>query len=310
MIDNSEGLLMAEDASKRRLGRGLAALMGDAVPEAVAVDTARGARRLPIEQISPNPRNPRGIFEESALDDLANSIREKGVVQPLLVRTLDEGSFELIAGERRWRAAQRAGLDTVPVIVREVDDKESLELAIIENVQRSDLNALEEALGYQQLVDAFNYKQKELATVIGKSRSHIANTLRLLKLPDGVQTYLSSGALSAGHARQLIDREDAPELARRIIDEGLSVRDVERIVQRDAQKADAEAASQNDGPLSSSTTSIADADTRAIEAQLAELLGLSVKLNARKDGSGKLSIQYHTLEQLDDLLRRMGSTQV
>lgn len=301
---------MAEDASKRRLGRGLAALMGDAVPEAVAVDTARGARRLPIEQISPNPRNPRGIFEESALADLANSIREKGVVQPLLVRTVSEGSFELIAGERRWRAAQLAGLDTVPVIVREVDDKESLELAIIENVQRSDLNSLEEAHGYQQLIDTFNYKQKELATVIGKSRSHIANTLRLLKLPESVQAYLSSGALSAGHARQLIDRNDAPELAQRIIDEGLSVRDVERIVQRDAQKADAEAASKKDLPLASSSKSIADADTRAIEAQLAELLGLSVTLNARKDGSGTLSIQYHTLEQLDDLLRRMGSTPV
>lgn len=308
MVDSSGVNLMADDPSKRRLGRGLAALMGDAVPEAVAVDNARGARRLPIEQISPNPRNPRGIFEESSLDELANSIREKGIVQPLLVRTLEEGSYELIAGERRWRAAQRAGLDSVPVIIREVDDKESLELAIIENVQRSDLNALEEALGYQHLIDAFSYKQKELANVIGKSRSHIANTLRLLKLPEGVQTYLSSGALSAGHARQLIDREDAPELARRIIDEGLSVRDVERIVQRDAQKADAAASPKSDLPLSSSSSSIADADTRAIEAQLAELLGLSVKLNARKDGSGTLSIKYHTLEQLDDLLRRMGST--
>lgn len=299
---------MAEDASKRRLGRGLAALMGDAVPEAVAVDTARSARRLPIEQITPNPRNPRDVFDEAGLDDLANSIREKGVVQPLLVRTLDEGSYELIAGERRWRAAQRAGLDMVPVIVREVDDKESLELAIIENVQRSDLNSLEEALGYQQLIDAFGYKQKELATVIGKSRSHIANTLRLLKLPEGVQTHLSRGTLSAGHARQLIDRDDASELALRIINEGLSVRDVERIVQRDAQQADAAAASTSDMPLSSPSSSIADADTRAIEAQLAELLGLSVKLKARKDGSGTLSIQYHTLEQLDNLLRRMGST--
>lgn len=308
MIDSSGGNLMAEDASKRRLGRGLAALMGDAVPEAVAVDTARGARRLPIEQITPNPRNPRGVFDEVALEDLTNSVREKGVVQPLLVRTVGEGSYELIAGERRWRAAQRAGLDTVPVIVREVDDKESLELAIIENVQRSDLNALEEALGYQQLIDAFDYKQKQLATVIGKSRSHIANTLRLLKLPEGVQTYLSSGALTAGHARQLIDRDDAPELARRIIDEGLSVRDVERIVQREAQAEDAEAASKSDLPSAASSRGIADADTRAIEAQLAELLGLRVKLKARKDGSGTLSIQYHTLEQLDDLLRRMGST--
>lgn len=298
---------MADDVSKRRLGRGLAALMGDAVPEAVAVDAARGARRLPIEQIVPNPRNPRGIFDDAALNDLAKSIGEKGVVQPLLVRTLAEGSYELIAGERRWRAAQRAGLDSVPVIVREVDDKESLELAIIENVQRSDLNSLEEALGYQQLIDAFGYKQKELATVIGKSRSHIANTLRLLKLPEGVQAYLSSGALSAGHARQLIDREDAPELARRIVDEGLSVRDVERIVQRYGQSSQ-ERGPAGDLPLSSPSSSTANADTRAIEAQLAELLGLNVKLKARRDGSGTLSIQYRTLEQLDDLLRRMGST--
>jgi ParB family chromosome partitioning protein len=295
---------MADDASKRRLGRGLAALMGDAVPESVAIDQARGSRRLPIEQIVPNPRNPRGTFAEEALQDLANSIAEKGVVQPLLVRTLGEGSYELIAGERRWRAAQRAGLDAVPVVVRDVSDQESLELAIIENVQRSDLNALEEAQGYQNLIDSFDYTQKDLAIVIGKSRSHIANTLRLLKLPEGVQLYLSTGALSAGHARQLIGRDDAADLARTIIDDGLSVRDVERLVH---------AKPNPDGPLPHANdpderVGLADADTRAIEAKLSEHLGLDVQLKAKANGSGVLAIRYKTLEQLDDLLRRIGAS--
>ncbi|MEM1285571.1 MAG: ParB/RepB/Spo0J family partition protein [Pseudomonadota bacterium] len=295
---------MADDASKRRLGRGLAALMGDAVPESVAVDQARQARRLPIEQIEPNPQNPRGTFSEEALDELTASIREKGVVQPLLVRMLDEGRYELIAGERRWRAAQRAGLDAVPVVVREVTDQESLELAIIENVQRADLNAVEEALGYQRLIESFEYTQQDLATVIGKSRSHIANTLRLLKLPEGVQSYVSTGALSAGHARQLIGRDDAPELARRILDEGLSVREIERLVQAlDGAGDEAPATpAKND-----SAKAGRDADTRAIEAKLSDLLGLGVSLKPKTDGSGALTIRYATLEQLDDLLRRIGA---
>lgn len=295
---------MAEDASKRRLGRGLAALMGDTVPESVAVDQARSARRLPVEQITPNPRNPRGTFSEDALEDLTKSIREKGVVQPLLVRTLAEGRYELIAGERRWRAAQRAGLDMVPVVVRDVDDKESLELAIIENVQRSDLNPLEEAQGYQQLIDSFKYSQQALASVIGKSRSHIANTLRLLRLPDDVQAFLTNGDLSAGHARQLIGRDDAADLARRIIDDGLSVRDVERLVQ---DKAGSEAGEPKAVRASGDVPGLADADTRAIEAKLTEHLGLAVQLKAKPNGSGALIIKYTTLEQLDDLLRRIGA---
>lgn len=299
---------MADDASKRRLGRGLAALMGDAVPESVAVDQARGPRRLPIEQIVPNPRNPRGVFTEDALLDLANSIAEKGVVQPLLVRTLSEGHYELIAGERRWRAAQRAGLDTVPVVVRDVDDQESLELAIIENVQRADLNALEEAQGYQSLIDSFAYTQKDLSTVIGKSRSHIANTLRLLRLPDGVQLFLSTGALSAGHARQLVGRDDAAALARKIIDDGLSVRDVERLVNAKPNPDGIlpHANAPDDRP--SDGIALGDADTRAIEAKLAEHLGLDVQLKAKINGSGSLVLKYKTLEQLDDLLRRIGAS--
>lgn len=294
---------MADDGSKRRLGRGLAALMGDAVPESVAVDQARGVRRIPVEQIVPNPRNPRGVFSEEALADLTQSIREKGVVQPLLVRTLGEGSYELIAGERRWRAAQRAGLDVVPVVVREVDDKESLELAIIENVQRSDLNPLEEALGYQSLIESFGYTQQDLSGVIGKSRSHIANTLRLLKLPHGVQLFLNTGALSAGHARQLIGRDDAAELARKIIDDGLSVRDVERLV--NARPSSLGMLPHANDP--DERTGLGDADTRAIEAKLSEHLGLDVVLKAKPNGAGALTIKYKTLEQLDDLLRRIGA---
>ena len=265
---------MADDASKRRLGRGLAALMGDTVPETVAVDQSRPTRRLPVEQIAPNPRNPRGQFDEEALQELTESVREKGVVQPLLVRALSEGSFELIAGERRWRAAQRAGLDTVPVVVREADDRESLELAIIENVQREDLNAIEEALGYQQLMDQFDYSQQMLAKMIGKSRSHIANTLRLLKLPPSVQGFLSAGTLSAGHARQLIGRDDAEDLAQKIIELGLSVRDVEKLAQ-DARAPKASTPTEGAAP---GAAMLADADTRAIEAKLSEQLGLQVQL--------------------------------
>ncbi|MEM6711569.1 MAG: ParB/RepB/Spo0J family partition protein [Pseudomonadota bacterium] len=294
---------MAEDASKRRLGRGLAALMGDAVPETVAVEQTKSARRLPIEQIIPNPRNPRGQFDEEALAELTESVREKGVVQPLLVRALDEGSYELIAGERRWRAAQRAGLDTVPVVVRQADEKESLELAIIENVQREDLNAIEEALGYQQLIDQFAHSQQELAKIIGKSRSHIANTLRLLKLPTSVQGFLSNGSLSAGHARQLIGRDDAETLAQKIIDLGLSVRDVEKLAQDD-RVPEGSTSISDDVPQ---TAMLADADTRAIEAKLSEHLGLQVQLKAKPNGSGALTVKYRTLEQLDDLLRRIGA---
>ncbi|MBV6658913.1 MAG: ParB/RepB/Spo0J family partition protein [Devosiaceae bacterium] len=295
---------MSDDPSKRRLGRGLAALMGDAVPEAVAVDQARTPRRLPIEQIAPNPNNPRRQFAEEDLSELSQSIAEKGVVQPLIVRMLAEGSYELIAGERRWRAAQRAGLDQVPVVVREADERESLELAIIENVQRADLNPVEEALGYQQLIERFSYTQKQLAAIIGKSRSHIANTLRLLKLPEGVLTFVSAGTLSAGHARQLIDRDDAPALVRRILDEGLSVRQLEDLVRDDAPAL---------GQLPHASdpadrhTALESADTRAIEARLADLLGLDVQLKARSNGSGTLAIKYRTLEQLDAVLHQLGA---
>jgi ParB family transcriptional regulator, chromosome partitioning protein len=300
---------MSDDPSKRRLGRGLAALMGDAVPEAVALDQMRSVRKLPVEQIVPNPRNPRVSFSEAELADLAGSIVQKGIVQPLLVRQIGEGAFEIIAGERRWRAAQQIGLDSVPVVIRDVDERESLELAIIENVQRADLNAIEEARGYQSLIEAFAYTQHQLSEVIGKSRSHIANTLRLLNLPDAIISYVAAGTLSPGHARQLIGRSDAPELARRILDEGLSVRQIERLVQVEPLSDGLLPHGQapHEPHAGAYVEGLEQSDARSIEATLAELLGLEVSLKARPNGSGRLSINYRTLEQLDGLLRRLGA---
>jgi len=293
---------MAEDASKRRLGRGLAALMGDAVPESVAIDQSRNTRRLPIEQIAPNPRNPRGEFGEEALQELTQSIREKGVVQPLLVRPIADGQFELIAGERRWRAARRAGLDVVPVVVREVDDRESLELAIIENVQRADLNPIEEAMGYRELVERFNYSQEQLSEIIGKSRSHVANTLRLLRLPDDVQGLVQTGRLTAGHARALIGRADAQNLAEKIIAEDLNVRAVEALVQTGGLGA---------GPGGGSAgrrVREKDPDTKAFEKELTDALGLKVEIKRGSGESGNLVIRFGNFDQLDYIRSRLNGS--
>lgn len=280
-----------------RLGRGLAALIGDmAAMEGARVTESSSGKRLPVDFIVANRSNPRRSFDPDQLEELTNSIREKGVMSPLLVRpTEDPHVFELIAGERRWRAAQKAGLHDVPVIVRDVDDKEALELAIIENVQRADLNPLEEAMGYGQLIEQFNYTQQDLAQVIGKSRSHVANTLRLLKLPEDVRGMVSSGTLTAGHARTLITSDDPTALARQIVDRGLSVREAEALSQqRDVaprRKADNDAGSR-------------DADTLALERKLADALGLTVALNHSERG-GRLEIRYKTLEQLDDICVRL-----
>jgi ParB family chromosome partitioning protein len=287
---------MAEAARATRLGRGLAALIGDVESEAANIERGRGQRRLPIAFLKPNPRNPRKAFADADLDDLASSIRKKGVVQPLIVRPLDgaDDSYEIIAGERRWRAAQKAGLHDVPVIVREVSDKESLELAIIENVQRSDLNPLEEARGYQQLIDEYQYSQAELADVIGKSRSHIANTLRLLNLPEAVQVYIWDGRLTAGHARTLLTLDDPLEGARRILNEGLSVREAEAVGLAGGRKP----------KTGGRPAQHKDADTRALEKTLSDMLGLAVTIT-HKGGRGEVRIKYTTLEQLDDVCRRL-----
>ncbi|MGV8853450.1 MAG: ParB/RepB/Spo0J family partition protein [Devosia sp.] len=276
-----------------RLGRGLAALIGDmATVEGVRVTESGGIKRLPVDFIIANRANPRRSFNEDQLEELTNSIREKGVMQPLLVRpSNDPNIFELIAGERRWRASQRAGLHDVPVIIRDVDDKEALELAIIENVQRADLNPLEEAMGYGQLIEQFDYTQQDLAQVIGKSRSHVANTLRLLRLPEDVREMVASGSLTAGHARTLITAEDPATLARQIVTGGLSVREAEAL----SQQRDIAGTKKP-----SATSHERDADTVALERRLADALGLSVSLS-HGDRGGKLEIRYKTLEQLDGI---------
>jgi ParB family transcriptional regulator, chromosome partitioning protein len=279
-----------------RLGRGLAALIGDmsSLDGARFAESGTGSRRLPIDFLIANRANPRREFDQSQLDELANSIREKGVMQPLLVRpTTDPNQFEIIAGERRWRASQLAGLSEVPVLIREVDDKEALELAIIENVQRVDLNPLEEAMGYGQLIEQFDYTQQDLAQVIGKSRSHVANTLRLLKLPDDVRSMLSRGELTAGHARTLITAEDPATLARRIIDGGLSVRDAEQLSQQQAAV-----------PRRKPAPGGKDADTMALEKRLSDVLGLHVAIDHKEQG-GRLEIRYRTLEQLDGICAKL-----
>lgn len=279
-----------------RLGRGLAALIGDmqSVEGARLADTSGGLRRLPVDFLIANRANPRREFNAEELEDLTNSIREKGVMQPLLVRpTRDPNQFEIIAGERRWRASQRAGLNEVPVLVRDVSDKEALELAIIENVQRVDLNPLEEAMGYAQLIEQFDYTQNDLAQVIGKSRSHVANTLRLMKLPEDVREMVSRGELTAGHARTLITADDPAAMARRIVSGGLSVREAEALSQERPSAARKKAA-----------PAVKDADTQALEKRLSDVLGLHVAIDHKEQG-GRVEIRYRTLDQLDAVCAKL-----
>jgi ParB family transcriptional regulator, chromosome partitioning protein len=284
---------MAEEA-RPRLGRGLAALIGDAGEEGAAIARARGQKKIPIAFLRPNPRNPRRAFNEAELEDLTRSIQEKGIIQPILARTLAgiADAYEIIAGERRWRAAQKAGLHEVPIITVEADNRQALELAIVENVQRTDLNALEEAMGYEQLEREFGYSQNELARVIGKSRSHVANTLRLLNLPEKAKRLLAEGAISAGHARALLTIAEADAIAERIVAQGLSVRDVERIGQKSAARA------------SRKTSQAKDSDTRALEKTLSDALGLNVTI-AHRGERGEVKIRYNSLDQLDDLCRKL-----
>lgn len=286
---------MAEEAAQRpRLGRGLAALIGDMGDEMNVVDRGRGQRRVPIEFLRPNPRNPRKHFSDADLDELAQSIRERGIIQPIVVRALRglQDVHEIIAGERRWRAAQRAGLHDVPIVVVEADDRTALEYAIVENVQRTDLNALEEAGGYEKLIADFGYSQSELAQVIGKSRSHVANTMRLTKLPKSVQEKLASGEITAGHARALLAVDDPEAVAEAIVEKGLTVRDVERLARGEASEADGAPHRKGRAPK--------DADTRALEQSLVDALGLDVSIS-QKGAGGEVRIRYASLEQLDAL---------
>lgn len=291
---------MAEEQGRSRLGRGLAALIGDVGDEIGALERARGQRRVPVEFLRPSARNPRRSFADDELQELTDSVRERGILQPIIVRPLAgmADAYEIIAGERRWRAAQRAGLHEVPVIQVEANDREALEIAIVENVQRSDLNAIEEAAGYERLIAEFSYTQNDLARVIGKSRSHVANTLRLSKLPEPVRRMVQEGAVSAGHARALLSVSDPESMAQKIVDEGLSVRDIERLVQEEAR-------GESKGPASSKPKREKDPDTRALERALEEVLGLSVSIQHRPSGGGDMKIGYKTLDQLDALCRRL-----
>ncbi|MDX8501312.1 ParB/RepB/Spo0J family partition protein [Mesorhizobium sp. VK4C] len=292
---------MSEDQSRKRLGRGLAALIGEidrpAAPEKPSAVAADG--KVPIEFVSPNPKNPRRHFGDAELIDLAQSIREHGVVQPVVARPSPSqpGRYEIIAGERRWRAAQRAGLTEIPLIVRDVNDRTALELAIIENVQRADLNPVEEAQGYQQLIDEHGYTQADLGQVIGKSRSHVANTLRLLKLPNVIHDMLVDGDLSAGHARTLVTAEDPAGLAKRIVKEGLSVRQAEALAQMPAGPTPAKTKSAANAPEK-------DPDTLALEKLMTDTIGMIVSIEHKGKG-GTLKVSYRSLEQLDELCRRL-----
>lgn len=292
---------MAEEP-RRRLGRGLAALLGDAAGEETAIERPRGQRRIPIEFLRPNPRNPRLSFREEDLADLTASIREKGIIQPVVVRGIAgvADAYEIIAGERRWRAAQAAGLADVPVVIHEADDREALELAIIENVQRADLNAIEEAKGYERLAAEFGYSQSEVAKIIGKSRSHVANTLRLLNLPEATRKLVGEGAISAGHARALLGVADPDAVARRIVAQGLTVRDVERLAQEAQQPRRADAGK------AAKPGQAKDADTRAIEKTLSDALGM--KVDIRHDGDrGEVRIRYASLDQLDAICQMLSN---
>ncbi|WHO73601.1 ParB/RepB/Spo0J family partition protein [Rhizobium sp. BT03] len=288
---------MNDDVSKRRLGRGLAALIGE-MDQPVPVEAERtisADRMIPIEFVSRNPRNPRRFFDDTELHDLASSIRQHGIVQPIVVRTMDRDQYEIIAGERRWRAAQLAGLIEIPVIVRDVDDKTALEIAIVENVQRADLNPLEEALGYEQLIAEYGYTQNDLGEIIGKSRSHVANSLRLLKLPDPVRDLLAAGSLSAGHARALVSTPDPAGLARTIVAKGMSVRDAEKLAQNNIK-------AQSEPQLAASRRDQKDSDTLALERTLSDALGLDVAINHKTSG-GQIKISYKSLEQLEEICR-------
>ena len=284
-----------------RLGRGLAALLGGAETLAAATRT-RGQQKIPIEFLRPNPRNPRRNFSEESLDELAASIKEKGVIQPLLARPLAgiADAYEIIAGERRWRAAQRAGLHEVPIISFEADDRQALELAIIENVQRADLDPLEEAAGYERLGDEFLYTQADLAKVIGKSRSHVSNCLRLLKLPERTKALLREGKISAGHARVLLSVAEPDALAEKIVAQNLSVRDAEKLLEGASESFSA----KGQGPRKRGAKE-KDADTRAMEQRLMDQLGMNVTITHREGETGDVVVRYKTLDQLEFLCRRL-----
>jgi ParB family chromosome partitioning protein len=292
------------DKKSSGLGRGLAALLDEAARptaqrgEGEAPPQARGVREVEIARIRPNPAQPRVHFDEDSIAELADSIAERGVLQPVLLRP-DGENFQLVAGERRWRAAQRARLHTVPAIVRDIDDSTSAEIALIENVQRQDLNAIEEADGYRKLIETYGHTQDELAKLVHKSRSHIANLLRLLDLPAPVKEMLLRSDISMGHARAIATREDAEELAREIVARGLSVRQAEDLVKRGKRAVSYPGSGSGTSPATS------DSDLAALERQLGDMLGLKVKV-ANNGARGTVTLHYSSLDQLDMICQRLS----
>lgn len=297
---------VSEEGGKRNLGRGLSALLGAENEDYASLDRVRLSKMVPIELVHPGPFQPRQNFDDEQLQALADSVRQNGILQPILVRRHPQtpNAFEIVAGERRWRAAQIARLHEVPVIIRELGDREALELAIVENVQRQDLSPLEEADGYRRLLEEFGNTQEDLAKHVGKSRSHIANTLRLLNLPDGVKILLEKGKLTAGHARALLNAGDPLALAEKVVAKGLNVRQAERLVQGERQPA-AKPDKMGEGAPAKAADLPKDPDTLALERDLSALLGLKVSINFQGQG-GSLTIHYQTLEQLDDVLQRLS----
>ena len=291
----------AHDEVRSRLGRGLAALIGDSGTEVEAFTRVRGQKRVPIEFLRPNPKNPRQSFDEEDLAELTASIREKGIIQPILVRTVPgtADAYEIIAGERRWRAAQRAELHDVPIVTIEADDRQALEIAIIENVQRTNLNAVEEAEGYERLGVEYEYTHADLAKVIGKSRSHVANTLRLLKLPPRTRELLGGGHISAGHARALCASEQSDAIAEKVVAKGLSVRAVEDLVRREQEMRE-----RAEG-FARIARREKDADTKALERRLTDKVGLAIDIR-HKGEAGEVRLKYTSLEQLDRVVALLG----
>lgn len=290
---------MEKKPEKKGLGRGLSALMSDVnLGPASEASPRRADTRLAVEKLRPNPLQPRKDFEPEALQALADSIRQKGVIQPLIVRPAGD-MYEIVAGERRWRAAQMAQAHDVPVVIRDLDDTEVLEIAIIENIQREDLNAIEEALGIRQLMDRFGHTQEKIAEALSKSRSHIANLLRLLALPEPVQAMVRDGQISAGHARALIGTGNPEALARRVAAQGLSVREVERLVR--------EAAAEKPARKVSDKAREKDSDTRALEADLSAHLGMQVQIDMAGGQAGALLVRFKTLDDLDRLCQALST---
>ena len=297
---------MSESQHRTNLGRGLAALFGEEGEDYAALDKLRATKDVPIEQLHPNPWQPRRSFDEAAAQELAESVKANGVLQPILVRRHPQrsGEFEIVAGERRWRAAQLARLHEVPVVIRDLSDGQSLEMALVENVQRQDLEALEEAEAYQRLIEEFSHSQEDVARVVGKSRSHVANTLRLLTLPEPVKAMLADHRISAGHARAVLGARNPEAVARKVVAQGLNVRQTERLAKARRAPEGTGKASSDSGLAARDTGQAKDPDTKTLERDLSARLGLKVTIDIHGRG-GCLSVHYETLEQLDDLLHRL-----